>query len=192
MKLLFNKNNTGGSTEIKEILGFTDADLKFSTLKPKIIPATDIVIELIGQPIYNSLTDIYLANDSSESNLEFLNRVQHVILLDAYRNHAKDSDLAHTVTGRKNRVDDKEKISFEWQIERSDRKFERDYYKALDQLIKYLDSNVNAWKSTDAYKSTHNLFIRTASDIDEHFNIDGSRLLFYKLSPGIKKLNAKK
>jgi hypothetical protein len=186
MTLLFNKTNTG-TTEIREILGFTDADLTFDVLKPKIEPATDILIELIGQPLYNDLVTIYLSNTPSGTNAEFLKRVQTIILLDAYRNHAKYVDLAHTVNGRKNRVEDKEKIAFEWQIDRSDKKMERDYYIAVDKLIKYMDKNVTNWKTSDAYKLTQELFIRTASEIDEFFNIDGSRLLFLKLAPGMKK-----
>lgn len=187
MNLLFNKNNTGGATEIKNLLGFTDADIVWANIKPKIIPATDIVIDLIGQPMYDSLFGIYNASSSSADDAEFLLRVQTVIALDAYRNFAQDGDLAHTKNGRKNRIDDKEKIAFEWQIVNSDRKMERDYYKALDRLIKYMDEKVSGWKNTDAYKATNDLFIRKAAEIDDYAYIDGSRLLFYKLSPGIRK-----
>ncbi|EKT3974024.1 hypothetical protein SL054_001974 [Flavobacterium psychrophilum] len=187
MELLFNKNGAGGSTEIKEILGFTDANLKFITLKPKLIPATDTIIELIGKPLYDSLIGIYNAPSQSASDKEFLNRVQYIILLDGYRNLAMDTDLGHTNNGRVNRIEDKQKIAFEWQIVNSNRKMERDYYRALDSLIKYMDKNVSGWKATDAFKQTHDLFIRTAAEIDDYFNIDGSRLLFMKIAPGIRK-----
>lgn len=187
MKLLFNLNNTGGSAEVKRILGFTDADIKFENLKPYVIPATDELIELIGQPLYDSLVGIYEATSASESDADFLLRAQTSILLNAYREFAIDTDLGHTPNGRVNRVEDKQKIAFEWQIERSNRKMERKYYKSLDSLIKFMDANVSGWKTSDAYKATHDLFIRTASQIDLYFNIEDSRLLFLKLVPGIRK-----
>lgn len=186
MNLLFNKDNNGAS-EAKALLGFTDSDIKWEHLKPKVIPATDIIIDLIGKPIYDSLYGIYTSGSASTADTEFLERVQSVIMLDAYRNLAKDGDLAHTKNGRKNRIDDKEKIAFEWQIVNSDRKMERDYYFGVDRLIKYMDANVSGWKNTDAFKLTNDLFIRKASEIDDYFHIDGSRLLFLKLSPGIRK-----
>lgn len=186
MDLLFNKNNTG-ATELKELLGFTDADIKWVQFQPYLITATDLLIDIIGNPIYESLRGIYTAESSSAADAEFLKRVQTVIGLDAYRNLTPYLDLAHTNKGRVNRVEDKEKIAFEWQIVKSDNKMERDYYRALDRLIKYMDKSVSGWKNTDAYKLTHDLFIRTALEIDDYFNIDGSRLLFLKLAPGIRK-----
>lgn len=186
MKLLFNKDQQG-SAEIKQLLGFTDGDLKFDNLKPKLYPATDTMIELIGSNLYNVLIGIYEASSASEADAEFLRRVQSVILLDGYRNYAKDNDLSHSSNGRVNQIDDKQKLAWEWQIVNSDKKMERDYYSLLDKLIKYMDVNVSGWKATQAYKDTYDSFIRTAADIDEYFNIDGSRLLYLKLLPGIKK-----
>lgn len=187
MKLLFNLGDTGGSTEIKKLLGFTDADIKYDNLKPYIIPATDELITLIGQPLYDSLVGIYEALSASEIDSDFLLRAQTSILNNAYRIFVTDTDLGHTPNGRVNRVEDKQKIAFEWQIERSNRQLERKYYKSLDSLIKFMDANVSGWKTSVAYKATHDLFIRTASQIDVYFNIEDSRLLFLKIAPGIRK-----
>lgn len=186
MKLLFDKDNEG-SAQIKSLLGFTDSNIKFEWLKPKVITATDLIIDLIGQPLYDSLVGIYEALSQSEPDKEFLNRVQAVILLDAYRNYAMSTTIAHTQNGRVNRLEDKEKIAWEWQIDNDNRKMERDYYKGVDSLIKFMDKNVSGWKSSEAYKLTHNLFIRKATEIDDFFHIDGSRLLFLKMAPGIRK-----
>lgn len=186
MKLLFNLNDNG-SDEIKEILGFTDADLSFATLKPYIIPATDEIIKIIGQNMYTALTGIYENNSASDTDLEFLQRTQFAILQDAYRNSAVDTDLAHTPNGRVNRVEEHQKIAFEWQIDRSNKQMERKYYKAVDALIKFMDNNVSGWKATDAYKSTYDLLLRTPAEFDVYFNIEGSRLLMLKLAPGIRK-----
>lgn len=186
MNILFDNHNNG-SEEVKELLGFVDADLNFSNIKPKIIPATDILIELIGEELYSDLVTIYNSVNTSDLEEEFLKRTQTIIILDAYRSFCADNDLSHTTNGRLNRITENEKIAFEWQIVKSDRKMERDYYKALDNLIKFMDKKIVKWKRTDAFKKSHDLFIRTAEEIDDFFNIDGSRLLFLKLTPGIRK-----
>lgn len=186
MKLLFNKDNQG-SAEIKKLLGFTDGNITYANLEPKLFPATDLVIELIGQPLYDSLVGIYEASSASGNDAEFLRRVQTVIMTDGYRDYAKDNDLSHSPNGRLNQVDDKQKLAWEWQIVNSDKKMERDYYSQLDKLIKYMDKSVSGWKNTQAFKETNNSFVRTTADIDYYFNINDSRLLFLKLMPGIKK-----
>lgn len=187
MILLFNKNGTGGATEIKNLLGFTDADIKWNVFQNKIYTATDTIIELIGQDIYDYLVDVYLAATPDTLDSDFLRRVQYSICIDAYRNIAKHTDLAHTTNGRVNRSEDKQKLAWEWQIINSDRLLERDYYKSIDSLIKFMDIHIELWKQTDAYKNTFDLLIRTADEIDEYYNIDGSRLLLIKLMPGIRK-----
>lgn len=186
MKLLFNKDGQG-SKEIQEILGFTDKDIKFEKLKPTIIPATDDLISLIGKPIYDIVMNIYEGGSASESDTEFCNRIQYVILLDAYRNFVIDNDLSHSPNGRFNRVEQNQKIAFEWQIERNNKSMERKYYKAIDALINYMDANVESWTSSDAYKASHNLFVRLTKDFDFYFNIEASRYLFIKLCPGLRK-----
>lgn len=186
MELLFNRNNEG-SKEIKEILGFTDKDIRFEKMKPTIIPATDDLILLIGQPIYDALLGIYNAESASEIDKEFVNRAQYVILLEAYRNFTIDNDLSHSPNGRFNRVEQNQKIAFEWQIERNNKSMERKYYKAIDALINFMDLKVTAWKNTEAYKASHELFVRLTKDFDFYFNIECSRYLYLKLCPGLRK-----
>jgi hypothetical protein len=70
-------------------------------------------------------------------------------------------------------------------LDRDNIAMERRYYRALDDMLEYLDENVAAWKETEAYTKTHKLFIRTAAEFDEYFRID-SRLTLLQLEPGIR------
>lgn len=188
MKLLFNTENASvGNEEVKSILGFTDADLKIKNLKPYIITATDEIIKVIGSNMYDVLIGIYEASSSSDTDTEFLHRCQYAILLDASRNYFIDSDLNYTNQGRVNRLGDNEKIAFEWQIYRSNRNAERKYYKAFDALINFMDEKVSGWKNTEAFKATNDLFVRNVAQFEDYFFIDGSRLLFQKLVPAMRK-----
>ena len=59
MKLLFQTAGTAGNTELKELLGFIDGDLKLKNLIPDIITATNDVIDLVGIEVYNQAVLAY-------------------------------------------------------------------------------------------------------------------------------------
>lgn len=190
MKIIFDKNEQG-SDEIKALLPFLDADIKFSDLKPYIKDATNEIIKIIGKEMYNVVQNFYVAvvpepiDEAYELNVDFLENLQSPIILDAYRHYAIDTDLAHTGSGRLNRVEENQRIAFEWQIEKSNKSLERKYYKAIDNLIEFMDGNIDAWKESEFYAKSFSSFVRNASTFDLFFNIESSRLLLNKLTPGL-------
>jgi len=169
-------NNTA---DLKEVLGFIDADFNFDNIKPDIISATNDVIKLIGKEMYDTIV--------ASTDVDMLNAAKFPIGVQAYRHYAPNNDLNHTNSGRMNRTEEHEKPAFEWQVDRDNKALERKYYKYLDDLINILDEKGGTdWKDTNNYKATFNLFIRNTDDFDKYFNINGSRFLFIKLSPGIR------
>jgi len=185
MKILFPLDETG-SDLLQELLGFSDATFKIINLKGDIYNATDEIIELIGANIYETIVGTYEGVSATDQDNELLYRTQLAIAINAYRSFAPDNDISHTNNGRKARVDDKEKIPFEWQIDRSNKSLERKYYRAVDAVLNFLDKNVAGWKTSDIYKESHKLFVRTTKDFDDYFDIGRSRLLLIKLLPGIR------
>lgn len=196
MKVLFQTTGTAGNTELKELLGFIDADLKFKNLMPDIITATNDVIDLIGIEVYKKAIEAYNDGNTDEENKPFVYAVRYPIAVNAYRLNAPSNDLAHTNNGRKMRQDNNEKLPFQWMIDNDNAALEKRYYRALDDLIKFLDHSkveheltttlYTIWTNSDAFKTTQKLFIRTVSEFDEVFPIQ-SRLLLIKLAPGIFK-----
>jgi hypothetical protein len=190
MKLIFDKNELGAD-EIKALLPFLDADIKFSDLKPYIKDATNEIIKIIGKPMYDVVQAFYMSpppepiDEAYELNVDFLENVQSPIILDAYRHYAIDTDLAHTGSGRLNRVEENQRIAFEWQIEKSNKSLERKYYKAIDNLIEFMDGNIPEWKDSEFYAKSFSSFVRNASTFDLFFNIESSRLLLNNLTPGL-------
>lgn len=194
MKLLFQTAGTAGNTELKELLGFIDGDLKLKNLIPDIITATNDVIDLVGIEVYNQAVLAYSEGTIADEDKAFVFAIRYPIAVNAYRLHAPSNDLAHTNNGRKIKQDDSEKLPFQWMIDNDNAALEKRYYRALDDLIKFLDrSKVEAetaetlytiWTESEAYKITHELFIRTVADFDKVFPIN-SRLLLIKLAPGI-------
>jgi hypothetical protein len=194
MKLLFTTTGTTGNTELKELMGFIDADLKLKNLIPDLITATNDVIDLVGEEVYKKAVEAYNDGTIAEEDKDFIYAVRYPIAVNAYRLFSPTNDLAHTNNGRKMRQDENEKQAFEWLLDKDNAAMEKRYYRALDDLIKFLDrSKVDAetstslytvWTTSEAFKATHDLFIRTVSDFDKVFPLQ-SRLLLIKLAPGI-------
>lgn len=194
MKLLFQTTGTAGNTELKELLGFIDADLKLKNLIPDLNSATNDIIDLVGKEVYTKAIQAYNEGTIAEDDKEFIYAIRYPITVNAYRMYCASNDLSHTNDGRKMRLDENQKQAFEWMLDRDNAAHERRYYRALDDLIKFLDSSeveaettttlYTIWTNSDAFKATHNLFIRTVADFDKHFTIN-SRLLLLKLAPAI-------
>lgn len=94
MTPLFSKENF--SAELKDLLGFVDADIKFNRLKPSIDVATEEIIDLIGYESY----------ESSFSNKELGQLIKYAVALNAYIIYAPTADLSVTNNGRLMRRDD--------------------------------------------------------------------------------------
>lgn len=202
MELLFNQtlNEKGsmaeGSKELKGLLGFIDADLNLKNLLPDIITATNDVIDLIGIEVYNKAIEAYNKGNTTEIDKPFVYSVRYPIAVNAYRLYSPSNDLAHTNNGRKMRQDDGEKLPFQWMLDSDNTALEKRYYRAMDDLIKFLDRSkieyeltttlYTIWTNSDAFMATQRLFIRTVAEFDEAFPIQ-SRLLLIKLAPGISK-----
>jgi hypothetical protein len=200
MNLLFNleiiegKGTVKGNKELKELMGFIDADLKLKNLIPDIITATNDVIDLIGIEVYNKAIAAYANETIADEDKAFIYAVRYPIAVNAYRLYAPNNDISHTNDGRKHRQEEGQKLPWEWMLDRDNAALEKRYYRALDDLIKFLDRSkvefeltttlYTIWTNSEAYKKTQKLFIRTVAEFDEFFTIQ-SRLLLIKLAPAI-------
>ena len=190
MKLLFNTTTSAGNSELKDQLSFIDADLKLKSLIPDIRTASKYVIDLIGKEIYDLAIAAYELESPSDEDKEFVNVIRYPIAIQAYILYAPSNDVAHTNNGRKMRQDDGEKLPFEWLLDRSDKAMEIRYYRALDEMIKFLDDTNDVelnelWKASEYYKLSRELFVYSTKIFSEVFAIE-SRLLYIKLIPGLK------
>lgn len=203
MKLIFNKTDNG-TDELKDLMGYVDADLNFKNLEADVTTATNEVIKIISKEVYTILRAVYFETEPlSDFKKDLIKAVRYPIATNAYRLYAPTNDLSHSNNGRKMRSDDGEKQAFEWMIDRDNAAQEKRYYRALEDMILFLDdardytsvdtpnpervfekSIYDAWTTSDAFKETNNLFIRSVDDFDRVFPIK-SRLLLMMLTPGI-------
>lgn len=183
MKTLFNKSGTNGSTELKNLLGFLDVDIKYANIKSDILTATKEVRLLVGKEVFDRAYGAYQNDEEGDSDLIYYLRFP--IAINAYRMYAPNADLAHTPNGRKMRVDQHEKNAFEWMIDRDNEALERKYYRALDDLLHFLEENeIKEWIESEEYKKIQQSIFKTTDDFNEFFPIE-SRLLLIRMIPGI-------
>lgn len=184
MKLVFNKDNKG-TDELIEHLGFLDNSISFEHMKRFIRNATLTVQEIIGKATYDIIEAMYASGDDSEPNKTYVDALQDAIAVEGYRRYAPSKDVGHTQNGRRMRVDDHEKQAFEWMIDRDNDNMERIYYQSLDQLLTVLES-LASWKATDEYKKLNALIVSKTAIFQEYFDINNSRYLLLKLTPGLR------
>lgn len=184
MKSLFNKNDKG-SSELKELLGFLDVDIKYKNLKIDINQATKEVTDVVGKSVYQKAYEIYTKDEElTDEETEYLQAVQLPIAIRGYALYVPNGDISHTNNGRRMRFDETEKQAFEWLLDRDNEALERKYYRSLDSLIEFLEEKDDEWKESEAYQLMKKSLFPTTADFNEFFAIN-SRLLLLKIIPGI-------
>ena len=197
MKLLFEISAT--SEEIKELLGFVDADLNPVNLQPDLRTATRDVINIISKEVYDYAIAAYndgsIEQDYDDIDYLLVQAIKYPIAVNAYRLYAPSNDLSHTNDGRKMRNEEHEKNAFEWMIDRDNDSLEKRYYRALDDLIHFIDNLSGGdpenpiytlWKNSKEFQKSHKLFVRSTNDFEDYFPIH-SRLLLLKLQNGLSR-----
>lgn len=182
MDLLFGKTPGNEQAELKLSLGFIDADISFNKIKPDLRTATSKLIEVIGKPTYEGIVAEYKKPTPTE--LDLIELAQYAVATAAYRLYAPANDLQHGNNGRKMLTDEHSKTPFEHMIVASNDDIEKRSFRALDELIKYMDADYVLWKASAQYKASHKLFVRTTAEYDLHY-VMNSRLLLIKLQPGM-------
>ncbi len=196
MKLLAT-DNADFPKEIKAVLGFLFADIKYKNIRTDIVTATNDIIGVIGKDVYAYIADKYpIQGAENDENVDqnLVRAAKAAIYAKAYMYFAPNNDLSHTSDGRKMRNEEHEKNAFQWMIDSDNEAQEKRYYRSLDDLIKLLDSTKTnsesvstiwtIWTSSDEYKSTQSYFIRNTKQFDKYIVIE-SPYLFHKLCPGI-------
>lgn len=183
MKILFNHNDKG-QEEIKKLLGFLDADVKFEYLETDIELNTPYLVQFIGQAMYDKLITHYEAAGEDVTLDEILKNAQLYVLLMAYLEYASNGDIVHGNSGRKIHFAENEKTPWDWQIEMDNGALKRRAYRALDRLIEALDkADLTEWTSSDQYKQARSLFLYDTSQFNKVFPINNSGQLYYRLVP---------
>jgi hypothetical protein len=216
MKLLFNITNPEiSSDEIKELLGFIDADFSFKNLLPDIVTSTDDLCKIIGKEVYTLILNSYeekvengvFENDFTNADAFLVYATRLPIIVNAYRKFAPSNDLAHTGDGRMARIGENNKQAWQWSLDADTKAQEKKYYRNIDFLINLLDNskpedyeNLSEedqektiyynWINSQSHKDCKSLFINTVDDFNKFYIIESS-LLLLMIAPGMHECEAR-
>ncbi len=219
--MIFNKSNNG-NVELRTLTGSYYKSNEFDKVSVKVMLSSEELTALIGQAIFDLAEDHYLSDNYQADDVEpagdgstsgsgstgaglaarpyslLTQLVEHIQLPIAFQAtlwHYQANDISHEDTGRKNKIDpESEKIAWEWQYDRDDAVALRNYHKALDRLIKWLNAHINdfpEWENSEARKQTLALFIYTAEHFNRLFPIDQSDEFFLRIAPIQRKVERK-
>lgn len=165
------------SADFKDTIGIVDADFSWRKIKPAVKMATEEVIDLIGEDNYKKAL-------AENGDVDYIDHVKFAILMKALVIFLPTGDLAVTNNGRTMRRDDKNVSAFEWQINKHDEDLENKYYRGLDLLLKYMFKK-GMRINQDKY-NFHDLIVNSLNCFENHFDIGGSHLLYYRLIPAMR------
>ncbi len=180
--MLFNKNDNG-SQELYRITGKFHAATAFDSIRNEVIDAENQVRDLIGDEILNAATEAYNTEEPTVEQQLLLEAVRRPIACLAVQMHAGLSGLSHGEGGRKIQVDENEKIPFEWMIDRDDQAMRERYYRALDGLFSFLSGREGLWKKCPLSSSLSSCIVKTVTEFETVYPIDGSHYTFFKILP---------
>lgn len=205
--MLFNKGNTTGAAELKELLGFIYRSSKFENMISYIGFGEREVKNTIGKEVfalaqahYNSANyKLVEANpDHPEYTIldELVTKIQLPAALHAYRRYAPSNDVTHSDKGRQIFVSDDEKPAFEWMLDKDDQNLLSLAHEAVDVLLDFLQEHLSddpdasgiaaAWGGSATYADLKGLFVNDVEIFENIFFINGSRRVLMAVLPSIR------
>ena len=188
MKMLFENIE-----EFRACVPWLYATAKLDSFVLDIELATEDLIEVLGEEIYERVLKAYTGEDEQELNVELIRRFQLPIALNAYLSWSRNQDVSHEEDGRKVKIDkESESLPWQWMLDRDDAGIRDKAGKAVDRLIAFLDKNVESiveWKESDQRKDMRSLFVSNATEFDNVIPIDRSRYFFLRVLPFVRSVD---
>lgn len=176
---LFNRDGNGAQ-ELNTLTGFYYASNDFRNISGEIDFATREIASMVGREVMKSAADAY---QNGESN-DLVTHLQRAIASLAVCRYVKQTAVSHEDTGRKVKVDEGDKMPFEWMLDRDDRALREKYYRSLDALFGYLEEeNTDEWKSSQQKKMLDESIVKTLFDFERVYPIENSYYTFFMLLP---------
>lgn len=147
--------------------------------------ATEELIEVLGEKVYERVVVAYEMVDRDEMEEELVCCFQLPVALSAYLSYSANGDVSHSEDGRKVKIDkESESLPWQWMIDQDNAAIRAKVGKAVDRLIVFLDKHVEEipeWKESVQRKGMNELFVRNAAEFDEVVPIDRSRYFFLRV-----------
>jgi hypothetical protein len=175
--MLFNLDDRGPQ-EIQQLTGIYLASNDFSVIASELADATNAVAALVGDAVITAAEEGYSYGD--EFPLTFA--VRKAIAVLAVSRYTRNNLIAHGDHGAKVVADQNEKVPFEWMVDRDQQAQQERWYRSMDALYKVLeDTEEESWMHSDIRKRYKASIVRSLSDFERVYPVDGSYYVYYML-----------
>lgn len=178
--------------ELRSLTSNYYASNDFMKVVTEIELATEELAAIVGREVID-LAEQNLMRSYIERDELLVRKVQRPIALLATLRLYQKNDLSHEDDGRKFKVstDGSDRLPWEWQLERDDAIHMEEYYKSVDELIRYLNERKpREWTEGTTYRLMQTLLIRSGAQMDLYFPIGRSERLYLLLLPFIREAQA--
>lgn len=177
--MLFDKIQNG-SEELNSLTGQWFASTPFYLIRTEIDFAAQELGSIVGSEVVDAAEEAYLAG----ADPDFVDAVRLPVAFRAIARYAQLSGMSHEGTGRKVKMDDNEKMPFEWMIDRDDRAMLDRYYRALDSLFRFLEKKQTAsWLSSPVRDLVGRCIVRNLNEFERFYPVDGSQYAWHLFVP---------
>lgn len=177
--MLFNKDGNG-AVELHRLTGTYPASNSYESILSDIMDAAMTVGSVIGHDIVANAEELYEAASAPVGQeAELLRAVQSAVAAKALAEYAKGNLVTHDDSGAKIKVDENERVAFEWMVDRDARNLREKYYRAMDRLY-VVAGKLPEYDIKPLRKKT---VTPELADFESVYPLDGSYYTFYMLVP---------
>lgn len=198
------------TNEVQQHITAIAADNDFSQLKPHLKRAKRYVISFIGKECYDAALEHYNSDDYRNVNEEnyspavaddtegstrlldeLVDKIQDCLIYYAHNTYTPEANVIMTDSGFRVPWSETVRPAQQWQIEKVEKSFVETAFEFLDVLIDFLDENIEVfdfWGGTTEMDKSKEMFINSASEFSEYYDIRKSGRLFILLKPLIKEM----
>ena len=193
--MLFNKYQDGGK-ELRELLGFIDANTNFDKWLTWINLSLRQITELTGTEILKQAETYYNQNSfgsrPEENEYLLVKKFQLANALFAYVKMIPSLDAGHGNDGRKKGIGENEKELTALEQYKDEANILNLAYEALEDLLIFLEEQrFEAWENAPVKKMLESLVITKLSEFNEYFTL-GSYRMFFTMLPMIREVQEMK
>ena len=193
--MLFNKYQDGGK-ELRELLGFIDANTNFDKWLTWINLSLRQITELTGTEILKQAETYYNQNSfgshPEENEYLLVKKFQLTNALFAYVKMIPSLDAGHGNDGRKKGIGENEKELTALEQYKDEANILNLAYEALEDLLIFLEEQrFEAWENAPVKQMLKSLVITKLSEFNEYYTLGSSRM-FFTMLPMIREVQEMK
>lgn len=148
----------------------------------------------LGEGTYEALV-AFIVNNNSQSDkkawAQLLFHCRRYLANFSFLDYIPEGQLEISENGIRIVTNEDRKQAFDWQIKKLEAKYEKSGNKALENLLAFLEKNVDtftSWATSEAFTLNKRYFINSAEVFQELVDIGYSRRVFLQLIPSMQKV----